>query len=75
MSQFTITCPRIPKNGTYDAFINSYAESKFQRSRFYRLLVTSKSILIYQKSRTETKVLRARAKLHETFSPQALVRF
>ena len=34
--------------GTHDAFINSYVESKFQLSTFYRLLVMSKSILICQ---------------------------
>ena len=42
VSQFTITRPRIPKIGTYDAFINAYVKSKFQLSRFYRLLVISK---------------------------------
>ena len=29
---------KIPKTGTHDAFINSYAESEFRLSRFYRLL-------------------------------------
>ena len=48
--------------GTQDAFINCYVESKFELSRFYRLLIISKSILICQNSRTKALVLRARAK-------------
>ena len=62
VSQFTITGPRIPKIRTHNAFVNSHVEFKFQLSRFYRLLAMSKSILILQKSRTKTKVLRAHAK-------------
>ena len=46
----------------HDAFINSYLKSKFQLSGFYRLLVISKSILIYKNLRTKTKVLRTHAK-------------
>ena len=53
---------RIPKIGTYDAFNNSYVESKFQLPTCYRLLVMRKSILICQNSRTKTKELRAHAK-------------
>ena len=55
-SQFTITRHRIPKIGTHAVFINFYVESKFQLSRFNRLLVISKSILICQNSRTKTNV-------------------
>ena len=62
VSQLGITWPRIATIGTHDAFINSYDESKFQLSRFYRFLVMSKSIFICQNSRTKAKVLRARAK-------------
>ena len=51
-----------PKFGTQVAFINCYVESKFQLSRFYHLLVISKSILICQNSRVKPMVLRARAK-------------
>ena len=54
LCQFTITLPRIPKIGTNDAFNNSYVESKFQLSRFYCLLIISKSILTCQNSRTKT---------------------
>ena len=42
VSQFTITSTKIPKIGTHDAFLNCYVESKFELSRFYRLLVISK---------------------------------
>ena len=56
LSWFMITRPRIPKLGTHEAFINCYVESKIQLSKFNRLLVVSKSILIYQNSRTKTKV-------------------
>ena len=62
VSQFTITWPRIPKIGTHDAFINSYAECEFQLSWFYRLQVISKSIHFCKNSLTKTKVLRAPAK-------------
>ena len=61
-SQFTITLARIPQIGTHDSFINSFVESKFQLSRFYCLLVMSKSILICQNLPTKTKVLHACAK-------------
>ena len=60
--QFTIMRPRIPKIGTHDAYINSSVESEFPLSRFNRLLVMSKSILICQNLRTKTKVLRDHAK-------------
>ena len=60
--QFTIMLLTVPKIGTHGAFINSHVESKFQLSKFKRLLVMSKSILICQNSRTKTKVLRAHAK-------------
>ena len=55
VSHFTITWHRIPKFGTHDAFINSYVESKFHFSRFYHLLVTSKSILICRNSQNKNK--------------------
>ena len=42
-----------PKIGTHDAIINSHVESKARLSRFYRLLVMNKSILICQNSRTK----------------------
>ena len=68
-----ITWPRIPKIGTHGAFINSYIESKFQLSRFYCLLIVmSRSILICQKSRTKTKVLRAHVKSQLHFELRAL---
>ena len=44
------------------SLINSYVESKFQLSRFNRLLIINRSILIFQKSQTKTKVLRAHTK-------------
>ena len=47
---------KILKIGTQDAFTNCYNESKFQLSRFNRLLVISKSILICQNSRTKPMV-------------------
>ena len=72
MSQFTITWPRIPKIGTQDAFINCYVTSKSQLSRFYRLLVKFKSILICQNSRTKPIVLRARAKSQLHFPEKRL---
>ena len=62
VSQFTITWPRISKIGTQNAFINCYVKCKFRLSRFYCLLVISKSILICQNSGTKPMVLRARAK-------------
>ena len=37
-----IMSPRIPKIGTHDSFLNCYVESKFELSKFYRLLVISK---------------------------------
>ena len=61
-SQLTVTWLKIPKIAIHDAFINFYAESKFQLSGFYRLLVISKPILICQNSPTKTKLLRAYAK-------------
>ena len=42
--------------------INCYADFEFQFSKFYRLLLISKSILISQNLRTKPMVLRARAK-------------
>ena len=39
------------------SLINSYVESKFQFSGFNRLLVINRSILIFQKFQTKTKVL------------------
>ena len=62
VSQFTITWPTIHKIGTHDALINSYFDSEFQLSRFYCLLVVSKSILICQNTRTKTKIQCACAK-------------
>ena len=47
---------RIPKIGTNDAFINFYFQSEIQIFRFYRLLILTKSIFIYQNSRTKTTV-------------------
>ena len=52
---------RILKIGTQNAFLNFHVESKFKLSKFKRLLVISKSILICQKSRTKFKVQRANA--------------
>ena len=50
--------------GAGPAFIagNCYVESEFQLSRFYRLLVISKSILICQNLQTKPMVLRGHAK-------------
>ena len=43
VSLFTITEPKISKIGTQDIFINFCVETKFELSRFYRLLVASKT--------------------------------
>ena len=41
--QFMITWPKNPKIVAYDAFINSFVETKFQLSRFNRLLWANQS--------------------------------
>ena len=43
------------KTGIHDAVIKSYSESRFQLFRFNRLLVISKSIVIYQNSRKKQR--------------------
>ena len=44
------------KIGTHNAFINFNVESNFQLSKLIYLLVMRKSILIYQNSRTKTRL-------------------
>ena len=60
VSMHDLVTYRIPEIGPHDAFINFHVKSKFQLSRFYRLLVVSKSILICQNSRTKQSSTRSR---------------
>ena len=63
-----VTYSRIHESGTHDAFINSHVKSKFQLSKFNRLLVMSKSILLRQNSQRKPKGTTRSREVLETFS-------